>query len=131
MTDPIGPVHVLNGILRVLERIEAKLDGHEARFRTLEDITSRREENTDCIQVETGTLRTCEPGIGTLETPRPSRKGSPINGDIFCDTQGPLKVPYGKWVSINWITSSTSLFQAPLLNDFEIVGACLMITGCH
>lgn len=97
MTDPVGSVHVLNGILRVLERIEAKLDGHEARFRTLQDITSRREENTGCIQAETGTLRTCEPGISTLETSRPSRKGSPINGDIFCDTQGPLKVRYGKW----------------------------------
>lgn len=97
MTDPIGPIHVLNGILKALERIEAKLDCHEARSRTLEDIASRREEKTDYIQAEAGTLRTREPGIGTLETPRPSRKGSPVNGDIFCDTQGPLKVRYGKW----------------------------------
>ena len=97
MTDPVGSVHVLNGILRVLERIEAKLDGHEARFKTLEDITSRRVDNTGCIQAETGILRACEPGISPFEIPRPSRKGSPVNGDISSNTQGPLKVPYGKW----------------------------------
>ena len=100
MTDPIGHDHVLNGILRVLEQIEAKLDGHEARFRSLEDSTKRREENTGHIKAETSILRTGEPGLDSLETPRPSRKGTPVNGDSYGDMQGPLKVPYGKW-SIN------------------------------
>ena len=100
MTDPIGYEHVLNGILRVLEQIEAKLDGHEARFRSLEDSTKRREANTDHIKAETSILRTGEPGLDSLETPRPSRKGTPVNGDNYDDTQGPLKVPYGRW-SIN------------------------------
>lgn len=100
MTDPIRPDHVLNGILRVLERIEAKLDGHEARFRSLENSTRRREENTGHIKAETSILRTGEPGLDPLETPRPSRRGTPINGDIYGDMQGPLKVPCGKW-SIN------------------------------
>ena len=100
MTDPIGSHHVLNGILRVLERIEAKLDGHEARFRSLEGNTRRREGNADHIKAETSILRTGEPGIGTFETPKPSRKGTPVNEDVDGDTQGPLKVPYGKW-SIN------------------------------
>ena len=74
MTDPNGSVHVLNGILRVLERIEAKLDGHEARFKTIEDITSRRTEYAGCMQAETGTIRTCEPGISAFEIPRPSKE---------------------------------------------------------
>ena len=100
MTDPIGSDRVLNGILRVLERIEAKLDGHEARFRSLEDSTRSREENIGYIKADTSILRTGEPGLDPLKTPRPSRKGTPINGDIYGDTQGPLKVPYGKW-SIN------------------------------
>ena len=121
MTDQIGSVHVLNGILRVLERIEAKLDGHEARFRTLEDITSRREENTGCMQAETGILRTCEPEIGTLETPRPSRKGSPVNGEISGDTRGPLKVPYGKW----GINQLDHFFNVALLGSLaERLGDC-------
>ena len=100
MTDPIGSDHVLNGILRVLERIEAKLDGHEACFRNLEDSTRRREENTSHIKAETSILRTGDPGPDPLEIPKPSRKGTPINGDIHGNAQGPLKVPYGKW-SIN------------------------------
>ena len=108
MTDPIGSDHVLNGILRVLERIEAKLDGHEARFSSLEDSTRSREENTGHIKAETSILRTGEPGLDPLETPRPSRKGTPINGDIYGDTQGPLKVPYGKW-SINQLDNFFNL----------------------
>ena len=97
MTEPSGPDHVLNGILRVLERIEAKSDGHEARFRSLEDTARSREENTGRIKAETDILRTGGPGLDLIDTPRPSRKGTPINGDIHGDPQAPLKIPYGQW----------------------------------
>ena len=100
MTETIGSDRVLNGILRVLERIEAKLDGHEARFRSLEDSAKSREKNTLYIKAETNTLRTGGPELELIETPRPSRKGTPINGDIHGDPQAPLKIPYRQW-SIN------------------------------
>lgn len=113
---------VLCDILRVLERIEAKLDGHEERFTSLEEHTKksrgrRRTESYDGkIDTETSTLRVATSSQLDLDTSRPSRKGTPTNDDPPEAGKMAMKIPYSQW-SINQLdrffnlTLSTSLHQ--------------------
>ena len=99
MADPIGSNQALSDILSVLQRIEEKLEGHEARFRSLEEKTctsSSAHEDNDHSQPGTDTFH-LKPQVFGIDAARPSRKGSPTNDDITEDTKTSMKVPYSQW----------------------------------
>lgn len=106
MDDMIKPNDVLSDILRVLERIEVKLDGHEERFQSTEEHTKRslRRKGTEVgdghIDTENSTLRAVETPHTNFDALRPSRKGTPTNDDQPDVTKTALKIPYNQW-SIN------------------------------
>ena len=102
MADPVGANQVLSDILGVLQGIEAKLDGHEERFRNLEGNTRRTAQHEGSVNQEADTLRAAELSRFSLEAQISSRKGTSTNDDTADDTKTPLKVPYSQW-SINQV----------------------------
>jgi len=101
--------HVLSEILKVLQLIEVKLDGHEERFRSLEDPsesnlgrvgTERSEDFNDQLNRDLNSSRTANLSQNPIDVVWLStRKGSPTNEDLPKDTKA-LKIPYTQW-SIN------------------------------
>ena len=100
MADSIESDQVLRDILKVLERIEHKLNSHPAPSEDLEDPTSEKEQHTSQVKVETAIPQSAEPSIDGIETSQCPRKGTPTNKDVIAGTHGTSKVPYGQW-SIN------------------------------
>lgn len=120
--DPSG--HVLSDILNVLQRIEVKLDGHEARFRSLEDNganksgragTGNSEDTTSSFNGDLTSLQTRTTSQIRADALWPSRKGSPTNEDLSADTKT-LKIPYGQW-SINQLDHFFSLNLSKVLTQ--------------
>lgn len=97
MTDLHKADNVLYDILRVLERIEGRLDRHEDRFQSLEGDTRRTPDES--TEVYNGF------SLGIAGTPqqdhdeifRPSRKGSPVNDDSHEPDGSALKILYSQW----------------------------------
>ena len=100
---------VVAEILKVLQRIEVKLNGQEQRVQTLEQqkATTGAEQEDEKLnplgsdQVDTaGRLqipRTTNRSYTLDEGQWPSRKGSPIKDDTSLDCRSPLKIFYSKW----------------------------------
>ena len=98
MTDISTPQakDVLYDILKVLERIEARLDGHEERFRRLEEVerTPNTAQETDELD---GTTDTLAGSVLSSSLLGPSRRPTAgIEQDAVDDKYTP-KIPYGGW----------------------------------
>lgn len=120
MTEPIRSSDVLYNILDVLQRIEVKLEGYEARFKSLEYHTQtsnggRKAEglggNAD---TSSETSRTAEIFNTSAENLRSSRKGTPTSDDLPEDISTALKIPYSQW-SINQLDRFFNLSLSNLL----------------
>lgn len=110
---------VLRDILKVLNRIEARLHGHEDRLQSLEVDTKqsiedgrlRRDESY--TNTEASTLSaTAIPDID-LDSWRPSRKGTPTNVSLH-EESNTTKVPYSQW-SINQLDQLFNLTLSAFL----------------
>lgn len=122
MTETNASNYVLSEILQVLQRIEVQLEGHEARFKSLEAYGTANLERvgTGASEDTISSTNKIESLRQTKETPQhgaeplqPSRKGSPANEDPSEDIKS-LKVPYGQW-SINQLDSFFNLYLSPSL----------------
>lgn len=93
---------VLYDILKVLEKIEAKLAGLEEGFHTHEEpqsLTTRKSQSYDArVDTNTSTCRVAEaPEFDELKC---SRKSTPSNDESHELSKSVLKIPYSQW-SIN------------------------------
>ncbi len=124
MNDIPESTGVLRDILKVLQRIEARLDGHEERFRSLEEHTTGTIEHTD---TEDSTLLATDPPYTDLDTCRPSRKGTPTN-DSSQDDHKTTKIPYSQW-SINQVNVFFNFTLSEVLR--KRLGDCWGIPDDH
>ncbi len=113
MTDIPRTDNVLCDILRVLERIEAKFDGHEERFQSLEEhnkriLTRNTETYDERTGTETSTRHVAEPPQLDFDNVEHSRKGTPTNDASHELSKTVLKIPYSQW-SINQLDRFFSL----------------------
>ncbi|KAL6720536.1 hypothetical protein ACLMJK_002460 [Lecanora helva] len=105
MVDDSQSRCVLRDILKVLQRIETKLQLHEDRFQKLEEqcdgkIRGRTaEDHEDYADTETSTLIAKETPYVGLDSQQPSRKGTPTQETPREDSET-ARVPYSRW-SIN------------------------------
>ena len=121
MADPFQPSDVLLDILNVLQRIEARLEGHEERFKRLEEPNYTSINGTETEDSESRAL-TSQNGdqpiniqsLDFFSGPRPSRKGTPSNEDLSEDTKTALKIPYGEW-NLNQLDRFFNIDLAKLL----------------
>ena len=123
MTDVASSDCVLHDILKVLQRIEERLNGHESRFRSLEDRTKEgfepgnidRDEDT-----ESYTLSVAEAPNVDFDSWRPCRKGIPTDD---ASPKGPnlTRVPYGQWSINHSDRPSVFTISAPLV---KMLGCC-------
>ena len=128
MTEPNSHGKVLLEILAVLQRIEDKLDGHEQRFQTLEEQSTRRLERQAIIEsfegqldTEASTLRGGENVLLDNDILRPSRKGTPTNDGNHEEDGASSKIPYSQW-SLNRLDRFFNLATSPELE--ERLGDC-------
>jgi len=108
MSEAVSSDHIAAEMLKVLQRIESKLDGHEKRFRNLENHTKRSlrrvgtersEDIITCVDRDVSVAQTKGPTQYRVDAVWPSRKGTPTNEDLPEDTKA-LNVPYSQW-SVN------------------------------
>jgi hypothetical protein len=106
MADLPRTDNVLCEILKVLERIEARLDGHEGGSQSFEEQNKqsleREEPQSHDARVvsETSTCRVAEAPQIDLDELKHSRKGTPTNDESHELSKSALKIPYSQW-SIN------------------------------
>ena len=121
MSDVSQSECVLHDILQVLRRIEARLDGHESRFQSLEEDTKRRHGigRSEGDEVHEGHTETGSSTLSTVGTPhvdldtwRPSRKGTPISESH--EDPNITTIPYSQW-SINQLDQFFNLTIPPRL----------------
>ena len=107
---------VLHDILKVLQRIEEKLQGHEERFQELEGHAQESmekaaggttEDYEARLDTESSTLIVSETPRIELDSTRPSRKGTPTKGISQEDLES-TRIPYSQW-SINHLDRFSSL----------------------
>ena len=120
MADPSRSNDVLYDILRVLQRIESKLEGHEERVKSLEDCTQpshggRKADGRDG-SADTGseTSRAAETLYTAADGSRPSRRATPTSDDSPEAVDIVVKIPYSQW-SINELDRFFNLSLSKLL----------------
>ena len=121
MTEPTRASDVLHDILDVLQRIELKLEGHEDRFKSLEDhrISNVERESEGARSngdTPSETRTATETSLAFAETLPPSRKGTPTSHDSSGETSTALKISYSQW-SINQLDRFFSLSLSKLLES--------------
>ena len=121
MTEPVRASDVLHDILNVLQRIELKLQGHEDRFKSLEDHRiSNGEGKIDGARsngdTSSETITAAESLLTSAETLRPSRKETPTSHDSSGETSTAIKIPYSQW-SINQLDRFFNLSLSKLLES--------------
>lgn len=120
MPEPIGSSNVLHNILDVLQRIESRLAGHEERFKSLEYHTqmsnggSQAEGLGGNTDTPSETSRNTEISYTSIDTLRPSRKGTPTSDDSPGDSSTASTIPYSQW-SINQLDRFFNLSLSTLL----------------
>ena len=121
MTEPTrSSDDILCDILKVLQRIESKLEGHEERFKSLEYYTQvsnggRKADGLDGnADTRSETSRAAEILCTSADRLRPSRKGTPTRDDSPGDTRTAFKIPYSQW-SINQLDHFFSLSLSKML----------------
>ena len=121
MTEPTRASDVLHDILIVLQRIELKLEGHEDRFKSLEDhrisngegeIEGASSNGDTSSEIITAT----ETFLASAETLRPSTERTPTNQDSSGETSTAIKIPYSQW-GINQLDLFFSLYLSKLLES--------------
>lgn len=120
MTEPVRSTDVLCDILNVLERIEAKLEGQEERFKSLEyhariSKGARKADGHDSgAHTRSETSRVVETLSAPADTLRSSGAGTPTSDRSPGDTSTALKIPYSQW-SLNQMDRFFNLSLSKLL----------------
>ena len=98
MTDIPTPQaqDVLYDILKVLERIELRLNGHEERFRRLEEVENPSKTAQEKDEFE-GTTDTLASSILSSSLLGPSRRPTAGTEEDAIDDKPVPKIPYGGW----------------------------------
>lgn len=124
MSEAVSSDHVFSEILKVLQRIEVRLDGHEEQFRDLETHTKRSpgrvgtEQSEDTITFVDGDVSVAQtkgPPQDRVDAIWSSRKGTPTNEDLTEDTKA-LNVPYSQW-GVNQLDRFFNLELSKLLTQ--------------
>ena len=127
---------VLYDILRVLERIETKLDGQETRFRQLEEVPFKAKTRSEKEEEDAVT----DPLASSLVTTKVD-PSTTSQSEILDEVKHVQKVPYGDWgvdrfikaipeaMYNNWDTSVAHLERFYILSDLppelrRRVGSC-------
>ena len=105
MTDNLDGKDVLYNILRVLERIETKLDGHEQRFRQFEEVarTPKTSQKKNEYNETTDRLAGSILSSNLLGLSRSNTAG--IERDAIQETRYVPKISYGGWSIDQFIRS--------------------------